>query len=508
MIKVLTAEEMRSLDRKTIEEVGIPGIVLMERAAQGCVEVILESLDENSDPLIYVFCGKGNNGGDGLAIARYLAEEGLNVEIVGMIPPDEYKGDAAINAGICQYYRIPWTVIGKAEDLYALNPPDIIIDALFGTGFQGKLEGLPLAVVEYINQTDAFVLSVDIPSGLNADSPLVKGEAVVADITVTMAAPKRAHLFYPARSHVGELKIAPIGIPLKIMMDPQYRVSLVEKNDIVLPYRSDDAYKYRFGKVLVIGGSTGLIGAPVMAARAATISGAGMVHVAVPESVYPVVASGMLGEICRSIPDGNKGWLSEESFPKIKEEWEWADVILVGPGLGRKPETADLLKKLLALPCKTVILDADALILLADDPELWGNHRVILTPHYAEFARLTGLAVEEIKSDPVTIAQEFSTNHQVYCNLKNAPSLLAAPDGRVFINSTGNASLAKGGSGDVLAGMIAGFCAIGMDKSGAVMAANFIHGYAADRYAEKFGYHSLTMERLLETLPMVLGEFE
>ncbi len=510
MIKVLTTQEMRNLDHHTIHEVGIPGIVLMERAAQGCVDVILKHFDEDDEPLIYIFAGKGNNGGDGLAIARYLYEAGYDVVVFTFHDPDEYKGDSLINAKVIQQMEIPWEKISSVEDLYALEEPDVIVDALFGTGFKGKLEGEYAALVEYMNDCDSLVFAVDIPSGVNGDSPSVEGPAVVADCTITMAAPKRAHLFFPAKNYVGELYIAEIGIPMKNLYGDELKVHLVEKSDIVLPYRSPAAHKYKFGRILIIAGSVGLMGASIMAAKAASLIGGGMVRLAVPESVYPLAASHLLGEIVIPIEDNDDGIFSEASIPDIKKQIEWADVVLIGPGIGRHHNTIAFVDQIISDLEKPIVVDADALFAISQTDLLrkLKDKEFGITPHYGEFAVLTGLDVEDIKKDPVKISQEFAKEFQITLNLKNAPSLVANPDGNVFINSSGNAALAKGGSGDVLAGMIIGLLGMQVNLTDAMIMANFIHGYMADRYIEQYSQHTLTPEIQIEWLPEILKEFE
>ncbi|GAB4175425.1 MAG: NAD(P)H-hydrate dehydratase [Calditrichia bacterium] len=512
MLKVLTTKEMRVLDEHTIQQTGIPGIVLMERAAQGCVDVILNKIEEEhpDEPLIYIFAGNGNNGGDGLAIARYLHESGYDVVVFSTCQPEDYKGDALINARIVQQLDIPWEVLTSAEVLYELEPPDLIVDALFGTGFKGKMEGLFADLVEFINDSDAMVIAVDIPSGVNGDKPVLSGPSVQADLTVTMAAPKPAHLFYPTRTNTGELYVADIGIPLISMFQEKHKFHLVEKEDIVLPRRDPAAHKYQFGRILIVAGSMGLMGAPVMAARAASLIGGGMVHLAVPESVYTIAAQHLLGEIVIPVEDNDDGIFSEAALPQIRTELKWADVVLIGPGIGRHHNTLSFLQFLLDELDIPTIFDADSLFLLAQNnlmKKIKGKS-FLLTPHYGEFATLAGMDSDTIKADPLSAAVQFSQQQGVVLNLKNAPSLVATPSGEVFINNSGNSALAKGGSGDVLAGMIAGLMGLGLNAIDASMVGNYIHGYLADIYTEQNGFHGLTPEIQLELLPTVIREFE
>jgi len=505
MLKILSNEEMRQLDNKTIHDIGIPGIVLMERAAQGCVNALMDYTDNRDFPLTYVFCGKGNNGGDGLAIARYLQEARYHVHIISTCEPDAYKGDAAINAEIVRNMKIPWSILENADDLSQLLPPQIIVDALYGTGFSGSLNELDAAIVAFINRSSAFVMSVDIPSGINGNLPVVAGDAVKADLTVTMAAAKKAHLFYPARFFVGELQITAIGIPGYELHHSRFPVNLIEEGDIFLPFREENAHKYNFGRLLIIAGSYGMAGAAIMAAKAASLIGGGMVHLAVPASIYEVAASQLMGEIVIPVDDHESGKFCQSSLNILRKEIEWADAILMGPGIGTEQETTDSMKELLAQIEKPVIIDADAIraVPLSEQPNEQGRNRV-LTPHYGEFSRVSGIDAKTIRDNPLDIAREFAMSSKMILNLKNAPSIVATPDGEVFVNSTGNAALAKAGSGDVLAGIMIGLLGQGMEMHQAAWYANYIHGYIADLYVAEHDEYSLTPEKQLSAIPLVI----
>ncbi|GAB4380086.1 MAG: NAD(P)H-hydrate dehydratase [Calditrichia bacterium] len=509
MIKVVTSAEMREMDRHTIEDLGVPGVVLMENAGVGTYRVIQKLLAEIPHPIVYIFCGKGNNGGDGFVIARHLWDDGARVTVLIVGEEKDIRGDALINFNIVKNFQIPYFFITAADQIssHFQEPPNLIVDALLGTGIQGAVHGLVREVIDFINETDYPVVAVDVPSGLNADSPQVPGSAIRADLTVTMALPKRCHLFYPARSYVGELYIADIGIPREVRNADNVRVQIVEKSDIRLPERPPDSHKYQCGKVGVLAGSPGYTGAATLTAQAALRIGAGLVIAAIPEALNPIMESKLTEVITRPYPTGKSDSLNNLSLKHLEDFLEWCDVLAIGPGLGRSEETQRSILQILKNFNKPAVIDADALFALANNPHVLDSphSQWVLTPHHGEFFRFfPAVSREERSKIFIELAQEFSREKQATLLLKGSPSLVVAVEGQVYVNSTGNSGLASGGTGDVLTGMVAGLMAQGMDAVEASLTANFLHGLCADEVVEESSVYTLTAGDLVENFGLVI----
>lgn len=509
MIKLVTSAEMREMDRYTIEDLGIPGIVLMENAGAGTFRVIRDLLSEYEKPVVSVFCGKGNNGGDGFVIARHLWDAGADVRIFIVGKAEDIKGDALTNFLAVKKLNIPHFFIRSVSDIQKNleSPPDLIVDALLGTGIVGEVHGFMKEVIDFINEQPALIVAVDIPSGLNADSPVVAGSAVAADVTVTMGLPKRCQAFYPAKSFVGELFIADIGIPHHVRNSSSVKVQIVEKEDTSLPFRLPDAHKYACGKVGVLAGSPGYTGAAALTAEAALKIGAGLVILAVPETLNPILETKLTEIITRPYATGKKSYFVPESLPALADFLEWCDVLAIGPGLGRSRETQAAILQVLKDFSKPAVIDADALFALANQPKILKapHPNWVLTPHFGEFSRfLPNLKKVDLQANLIEIAQEFASSHQINLLLKGAPSIEVTPDGEVFVNSTGNPGLASGGTGDVLTGFVAGLAAQGPDLAQAAATANYLHGLCADVFSEKETVYTLTAGELLKNLGTVL----
>ena len=519
MIKVVTAAEMREKDRYTIEEVGVPGVVLMENAGIAAFRIIQQELDNINDPVVYVFCGKGNNGGDGFVIARHLWNEGIYVRVMCIAEEDSIVGDARINLNILRNMNMPIEMIRSLDDLGDLEnePPDLLVDALLGSGINGPVRGFASEVIDYINKNlDTKIVSVDLPSGLNASSGEAPGKAIRANITVTMALPKYCHVLYPARNYVGELYVADIGIPPSVLHDSDVNVVMLEKNDVVLPFRYPDAHKYECGKVGILAGSKGYTGAAALTASAAMRMGAGLVILAVPESINPVLEQKLTETITRPLAETKDQTIGKNSLPKIRELIEWCDVLAIGPGLGRSKEVQQTILTVLKECTKPVVIDADALLALAESPELLAeppSANWILTPHMGEFNRFfPDKSKEEIAANRIEYAQEFAEKFGVTLLLKGSPALVAFPNRKIYLNPTGNAGLASGGTGDVLTGFIAGLLAQSYSPDEAAYTANYIHGYTADYIVEQGTTYTLLagdlIKHLGEALNRMLGENE
>lgn len=514
MIKIVTAEEMREKDRYTIEEIGVPGVVLMENAGAAVARIVQRELEGIPDPLVYIFCGKGNNGGDGFVAARHLWNQGIYLKVFCIVPEDQITGDALINFRILRNMKVPLEFISSVEALSPLenHAPDVVVDALLGTGIKGPVRGLAKEVIDFINHNlGTRVVAVDLPSGLNASSPEIAGSAIRADITVTMGLPKYCHALYPARNCVGELYIADIGIPPFVLNKDDVKVAMLEAEDIVLPFRYADAHKYECGRVAVLAGSEGYTGAAALTAEAALKIGAGLVVLGIPQSLHPTMEQKLTEVITRPLPETAEHTIGKKSLPAIRELLEWCDVLALGPGLGRSQEVQKTVISILENFDKPVVIDADALFALANHRELLeqGSHpHWVLTPHSGEFLRFfPEESKESLNVHRIERAREFAAGHGVTLLLKGAPAMVAMPDERVFLNSTGNPGLASGGTGDVLTGFIAGLLAQRFTPDEAAYTANFVHGYVADYVVEQESVYTLTAGDLIRHLGPALNRF-
>ncbi|MFQ5585145.1 MAG: NAD(P)H-hydrate dehydratase, partial [Calditrichia bacterium] len=432
-------------------------------------------------------------------------------------PEDQFKGDALINYEIIKNMDIPIEFLLDATDLniyLEYEIPDLIVDALLGTGMKGAVKGFVKEVIDLINDMEVPVVAVDIPSGLSADTGSVEGAAVIADATVTMALPKRCHFFYPAKSYVGDLYIADISIPLEVLFDEEVKTEIIEIGDIRLPFRPPDAHKYQFGKVAVLAGSPGYTGAASLTAEAALRMGAGLVIAGVPGSLNPIFEEKLTEVITRPLADTPQQTIGKVSLKDIHELLDWCDVLAVGPGLGRSDEVQQTVIDILKDFKKPAVIDADALFALANHPDILKNRdhlQWVLTPHAGEFLRfIPQVSKAELAAHPIETARDFSIQFQLTLLLKGAPSLVATPSGEVIVNDSGNPGLASGGSGDVLTGFIAGLLAQKFNTGEAAYTANFIHGFTADLIAYKENEYTLIAGDLIKglnkTIKVLQGE--
>jgi len=490
MLPVLDNETIREADRHTIEDLAVPGIVLMENAATGVVDALREGFPEAVSVL--VLCGPGNNGGDGLAAARHLANGGHDVRVLLFGAEDRLSPDAATNLGIARAFDVDVTIVDD-DNLDSLDgallphPPDVVVDALLGTGIDRPLTGRFATIVERINSTGAAVVAVDVPTGLNGSSDGVPGPSVEADITVTFAALKRCHVLPPACLRCGEVAVVDIGIP-PATVERECRLRWVESHDValMLPVRPDDSHKGRFGHLLVVAGAVGRGGAVAMAARSAVVVGSGLVTMAVPEPLVPVVDGACLEAMTHplaadsdgaiAVPDGLEPLLGRMT------------AIAAGPGMGTGDGAAQTLNWLLDRWSGPLLLDADAINLLAGNPDQLADRVVpaVLTPHPGELARLLGRSTAEVTADRLGAAREAANRSGSVVIAKGYRTVVVAPDGEAWINPTGDAHLASGGSGDVLTGAVAGLLAQGLDPIRASLVGCWLHGRAGEVGGEIF----------------------
>ncbi|NPB05418.1 MAG: NAD(P)H-hydrate dehydratase [Aquificae bacterium] len=454
-MKLVTASQMQELDRRTIEDVGVPSLVLMENAARGVAKAAVEFFPGANK--ILVVAGKGNNGGDGIAAARtLLLRYKKKVEVFLPYSEEELKDDCRVQYRIARKLGITF----HSE----LPPPeeyDLVIDAVFGTGFKPPVKGRWAEVIKAINASGRPVLAVDVPSGISSDSGEVIEPVVRADLTVTFALPKYGHVLYPASAYCGKVLVREISIPVDLWKD-ELRTELVELEEVkrLVPIREPYTYKNREGHVLVVGGSVGKTGAVVMAARAATEAGAGLVTVGIALSLNPIIEGHLVEEMSLPLPEVEEGKLHPLVWDFVAPEAHRFSSIVLGPGMGRYKEGQELVADFLTNWERPIVVDADGLNNLADmgkeGKEILKRRRVpaVLTPHLGEMQRLTGLSSKEIMHNQVEVARRFAEENNCFVVLKGARTVVAAPDGEAFVSVRGTPAMAKGGVGDVLAGVL------------------------------------------------------
>jgi NAD(P)H-hydrate epimerase len=534
---------MREIDRLTTERYATPSVLLMEAAANASARTIAARFANGlAGRTARIICGRGNNGGDGAALARALWLSGMRTDVVLLGRVEETKGDARVNFEIVRHLAsfeagsrqspppltfvecetvADWEEIARPRRTY-----DIIVDALFGTGLSRSLEGIPLQVVEHLAlmrqareramETDPLIVSLDIPSGLNADSAEVMGEAVRADLTVTFTAPKPANVLPPASHYNGQLVIADIGSPPALLEATPTKLFLTEAMDarrwLIKTRYQPDSYKNTHGHALLVAGSRSMTGAAVLCANAAMRAGAGLVTIATPQSAHNAVAARLMPEVMTAaLPETGVGAVSFEAVERVLELQERSNVIAIGPGLTTADEATRLfVRTIIERRSVPVVIDADGLNALAPWPdELRGTKELplILTPHPGEMLRLLGTDEKDSLSDRVAAASEFASAHSLILVLKGTRTLVADTEGRVHINPTGNAGLGTAGAGDTLTGIITGFIAQAFatlkdeaDALAATIAAVYVGGLAGDLAARAGGMRTLTASNIREHL--------
>ncbi len=508
-MKVLTSKQMKEIDRRAIQELGILGPILMENAGQKIFESIQKRFPDLRKEKIVIIAGKGNNGGDGFVVARHLLNHGSDPVVLLLSSKKDVKGDAAVNLKIAEQIGIKICEIISQKDLNLQKGKillsSLLVDSIFGTGLTKPAEGIYIKVIELINKSKAFKIAVDIPSGLSSDTFQIIGPCVKADLTVTLAAPKIAHVFPPAEEYIGDLEVADISFPSFLFENEDLKLELVEE-ETVRPYfkkRKKDAHKGTYGHLFIISGSLGKTGAAVMAGKAALKMGAGLVTVGTPESCLPIVARSMDELMTEPLPETPEKTLSYEAVKKTETLLKGKDALLIGPGISTHRSTAEFVLSLLPKIKIPVVIDADALNILASKPKALKSlpKPAILTPHPGEFARLLNLPTREVVKRKLELVPQFVTEYGVYLVLKSYRTLTATPEGRVYINSTGNPGMATAGSGDVLSGMVASMIIQEKNLLEAVLAAVYIHGLSGDLGAQKLGEKTLIAGDIIRELP-------
>lgn len=512
---VVSSEEMRELDRLTIEEHEVPSLTLMERAGKGVAEALLRRFGRAAKRGVLVVAGKGNNGGDGLVVARYLRRKKIPCEVILLAKREEISKDAAHN--LRAYLEAKGRVFEAAPDSLGLlsqrlKGKKLLVDAILGTGLTKEVSGFYAEVIHWMNASGLPVVAVDVPSGLDADRGRPLGVAVQAKMTVTFGCPKVGTVIYPGLSYAGELVVADIGIHPKALDEVSPKTELLEARDVdwLLRPREPDTHKGTYGHLLVMAGSRGKTGAAILACRAAMRVGSGLVTLAAPRSLNTIFAGSLVEVMTEPLKDNSE----EEIEPLTDRGWhrllDKKNAFLFGPGIGVKESTRNALRWLLRNLDVPWVIDADGLNNLALDMERLREAKTppIVTPHPGEMARLIGSDTAAVVRDRVGVARTFARDHRCYVVLKGARTVMATMDGKVFINPTGNPGMASGGTGDVLAGMLAGLLAQRLEAEDALKLGVFLHGFVGDRAARARGEVGLIASDIIEGLPEGLRELK
>ncbi|MBZ5638650.1 MAG: NAD(P)H-hydrate dehydratase [Acidobacteriia bacterium] len=513
-MEILTGEQMRRVDRRAIESLGIPGLLLMESAGRGIAEALLADFPDARARGIVVLCGKGNNGGDGLVAARFLARAGLVPKVILLAAGDELSGDAATNlraaraSGLTVLEAVGLEDWERQKGVLRERGP-VVLDALLGTGVRGGARGLPARVIDDLNRSGATVVSVDLPSGLDSDSCRVEGPAVSAARTYTLCRPKIALVLEPASAFSGAWKVLPIGIPDVAVAEENPDLEWLDAAALsgALPVRRANAHKGTYGHLLAVAGSRGKAGAAALVARAALRTGVGLVTVATPASALPVVAAQQAEVMTEPLDETASGAISAAASARVLDLLLSRTALALGPGLGTEPSTRDLVTAVLSGRKRPAVIDADGLnALAAGGPDALrragsADTPWVLTPHPGEAARLLECSAAAVQEDRLGAARRLAEAAGAVVVLKGHRTVIAAPRGRASINASGNPGMATAGSGDVLTGVIGALLARGLDPMKACRIAVFVHGDAGDRAAAAKGQEGMIAADLMERLP-------
>lgn len=507
-MKAVTAQTMQELDRRTIDEFGVPGLTLMERAGANCAAVITQRFAVTPSPCALVVAGKGNNGGDGFVIARLLVESGWHVALALYADPAGLAGDTRLN-----HERLPAAVATSANPDAArlaelCGKATVIVDALFGTGLNSNLAPRYAAAVDAINCSGKPIVAVDIPSGVDASTGRICGTAVKAFQTITFAAAKLGHILYPGANHCGELLITDIGIPQELL-SAAAGVTFVDAahGATLLKPRSRTDHKGSSGHALIVAGSVGKSGAAAMTANSAVRSGAGLVTLAAPEAINQILEIKTTEAMTLPVASSHSGSFASDAIREILAFSEGKSVMALGPGVGSDAAATEVVRVIAESAQLPLVIDADGLNALSGNLEILSRRKapfIIMTPHPGEMARLSGRSITDIESDRLASARNFAQQHKVYLLLKGARTVIAAPDGELAVNASGNPGMATGGSGDVLTGVITALVAQGYEPFTACCLGAFIHGLAGDMVAAEKGEIGMNATDIQEMLPLAM----
>jgi ADP-dependent NAD(P)H-hydrate dehydratase / NAD(P)H-hydrate epimerase len=508
-VEILTSRQMRDIDRRAVRTFGIPEVVLMENAGLQLFAFLRRTFADLPARRLLLLCGGGNNGGDTLVLARHLRANSLPYNALLFAQGRDLGGSAGVNFGILRRQGAAPREVRRLSEWRAarriLAESDVVIDGILGTGLSRPVRGLLKRVFQDVNDADAEVVAVDIPSGLSGDTAAIPGPCVAADYTVTFARPKIPHLFPPAEGLCGDLHVADISIPREAVAEQNAGLELLEESDLVtfVPVRRSDSHKGTFGHALIVAGSRGKGGAARLAALGALRAGSGLVTAAIPASLQSGFVSRAMEVMTEALPETAEGSLGYGGLARILRLLSGKRVVAVGPGLTCNPETRKLVRDLVAKSRLPVILDADGINAFAGETDrLSGLRRpLILTPHPGEFGRLLGVDTRKVLEDRLSLAPAFARRHRCWLVLKGHRTLVASPAGGVYVNPTGNPGMATGGSGDALTGILAGLLAQGLEVEAALKLGVYLHGLAGDLAAAKTGQTPLLAREILASFP-------
>lgn len=510
-MKAAMAAEMRKIDQIAINTFGIPGVVLMENAGTEVARKVMKVLGTVDNKMVCIFAGKGNNGGDGFVVARHLYNQGVKIKVFLLGPRSAVTGDAKVNLEIIISMGISVIEISSERDWekakIAATFADCLVDAMLGTGFSGKITGEMAKAVDIINTADKIVVAIDVPTGVDADTGQLRGVAVKADYTVTFGLPKLGLLIYPGAQYAGKLIVADIGIPFKLLVDDSIRQNIITAGSVkaLLGSRQPDAHKGTNGKVLIVAGSKGMTGAAALASMAALRTGAGLVTLGVAESLNEIMEVKLTEVMTKPLPESADGGIGRKALPHIEDMAAKSDVLAIGPGLGRNDETMAVVRDVVKNAECPLVIDADGLNALVGQTDILKHTKAlpIVTPHPGEMARLLEITVKDVNADRVGIARLAAGLWGAIVVLKGARTIVAYPDGEIYINTTGNSGMATGGTGDVLTGVIAGLIAQGLTSHAAAVAGVHIHGLGGDIAASN-GTIGLIASDVIAALPAAI----
>ena len=514
-MELVTAAEMRELDRAAIEGRKIPSLRLMENAGKAVAGEMERCFGPLRGKTVTIVSGKGQNGGDGLVVARLLRQKGCKARVALLAAPSALKGDAAANlkkfqraGGRCLAVEAAAQVAPTLTPLF--QDSDLLVDAIFGTGLNAPVKDVPEAAINLMNASGRSIVAIDLPSGLDGDTGAVLGTAITATLTVTLARPKRGLYLGVGPNHAGVICVADIGIPADLIAAAKIPLTLLDAASIrsLLPFRQRTAHKGTFGHAGLIAGSAGKTGAAAMAAIAALRSGAGLVTVAVPRSVSDVLEAKLLEVMTVPVPETEARTLSKQALESLRAFAADKTALAIGPGIGTHPETQTLVHNLLVEVNKPMVLDADGINAVAGHREMLSHARgpLVLTPHPGEMARLFGITSAEVQRDRLGVAARLAREQHVCVVLKGAGTIVAGPDGRLAVNSTGNPGMATAGTGDVLTGIITGLLAQGLSAWDAACAGVYLHGLAGDLAASEQGEMGLIAGDVIRAVPWALQD--
>jgi len=507
-MKISRVEEMRWMDRHATESLGIPAGILMENAGLGAAAVLAGERGFAGKRYV-VLCGMGNNGGDGFVVARKIISNGGTAKVYIIGDPGRYQGAAKANLDMLsllpmEVKRLETVVDGDLGRV--IRHADGVVDAVFGTGLDREVRGLHREVIELVNGVRKWVLSLDIPSGVNGDTGEIMGAAVQADCTVTFGLPKIGNILYPGYKKCGKLYVTHISFPPALYNNERLKI---QTNDYLpLPVRGREVHKGSVGDVLFVAGAAAYLGAPYFSAMAFLKAGGGYARLAAPGSVIPIIAGQGRELVFFPLRETKAGAMSADNFDTLMELSAKVDMVVIGPGLSLDTQTQDLVRKLVPAFRKPILIDGDGITAVAGDPALIKGRSfpTVLTPHAGEMARITGQTTAEIQQRRIDILQAACASRGAFIVLKGAHSLIGCPDGQVFVNMTGNPGMATAGSGDVLTGAIAAMAGLGMPWPEAIRKGVCLHGLAGDLAARRQGEDGITAQDILDYLPLALKE--